>query len=55
MPRSAQDLGGLVSVISEVAGRSAKPMRRTVTHRPPSMPPLTTPFCHTWKRAGSVT
>jgi len=46
---------------SEVLGRSAKPIRRRVTHRVPtlgmlgcSMWPLTTPFCHSEKWVGSV-
>ena len=44
-----------------MTGRLAKPMRRVVKHLSPtlgvpsaSMWPSTTPFCHSWKRVGSV-
>ena len=62
MPRMAQLLGGLISVISEVEVRSEPPIRRVIMHRDPtaggpspSMCPLTTPDCHSPNRDGSVT
>ena len=61
MPRTPHVMGGLMCVTSEVLGRLAPPMRRVVRHRAPtpgmpgwSMWPSMTPFCHSWKRVGSV-
>jgi len=46
---------------SDVLGRLAKPIRRTVTQRSPTLGlpsasrwPLTTPFCHSANRDGSL-
>src|SRR5215216_4673828 len=61
-PRAAQLVGGLISVISWVIVRSARPIRRVVVNleptpggRPPSSRTLTTSYCHSAKRVGSVT
>src|SRR3954468_12030721 len=61
-PRTAHARGGSSRTSSEVLGRSAPPIRRTVTHRAPTLAwpsspsrwPLTTPACHSGNRVGSV-
>jgi len=62
VPRTPQLIGGSMWVTSEVAGRSANPMRRAVTHLSPtaggpfpSMCPPITFSCHSLNRVGSMT
>jgi hypothetical protein len=61
-PLAAQLLGGLISVMSCVIVRSARPIRRIVVNlapttggRLPSIQTLTTSCCHSANRKGSVT